>query len=229
MVASVTNPVRVLIADDQTLVRSGFRLVLEGRDGVEVVGEAANGDEAISSVRRVHPDIVLMDVRMPLMDGIEATRRILANGAKCRVIVLTTFDLDEYVYAAMAAGASGFLLKDATGDQLAASIQLIATGEALLAPTITRRLIERYARPPFAGDSALSSLTPREMDVLKLLSRGLSNTELAAELHVGEATVKTHITRLLAKLGVRDRVQAVILAYEAGLAGAPKRGERAGP
>jgi len=229
VVASVTNPVRVLIADDQTLVRSGFRLVLEGRDGVEVVGEAANGDEAISSVRRVHPDIVLMDVRMPLMDGIEATRRILANGAKCRVIVLTTFDLDEYVYAAMAAGASGFLLKDATGDQLAASIQLIATGEALLAPTITRRLIERYARPPFAGDSALSSLTPREMDVLKLLSRGLSNTELAAELHVGEATVKTHITRLLAKLGVRDRVQAVILAYEAGLAGAPKRGERAGP
>ncbi|MGH7761056.1 MAG: response regulator [Candidatus Dormibacteraceae bacterium] len=213
----MTRPIRVLIVDDQTLVRSGFRLVLEGRDGIDVAGEASNGEEAVSAVRRMRPDVVLMDVRMPVMDGIEATRRILALGGACRVIVLTTFDLDDYVYGAMAAGASGFLLKDVTGDQLAASIRLIATGDALLAPTITRRLIERFTKPGLAAGGRLSSLTAREMEVLKHLARGLSNAELAAELHVEESTVKSHVARVLDKLGLRDRVQAVILAYEAGL------------
>ena len=214
----MTNPIRVLVVDDQALVRSGLRLVLQGRDGIEVVGEAANGEEALRAARRLKPEVVLMDVRMPAMDGIEATRRLLAENHACRVIVLTTFDLDEYVYAAVAAGASGFLLKDMTGDQLAASIKLVSTGEALLAPTITRRLIERFARP-MAQSGALASLTSRETDVLKNLARGLSNAEVAADLHLSEATVKTHVARLLAKLGVRDRVQAVIAAYEAGLAG----------
>jgi DNA-binding NarL/FixJ family response regulator len=200
--------------------------VLEGREGIEVVGEASNGEEAIAAARRVRPEIVLMDVRMPVLDGIEATRRLIRDRDGCRVIVLTTFDLDEYVYAALGAGASGFLLKDVTGDQLAASIRLVATGEALLAPTITRRLVERFAKTPAAQGSALASLTPREMDVFRQLARGLSNAELAAELHVGEATVKTHVARLLAKLGARDRVQAVILAYEAGLVGARRPGEQ---
>jgi DNA-binding NarL/FixJ family response regulator len=218
--------IRVLIVDDQTLVRTGLRLVLEGRDRIEVAGEAGTGQEAIAAVRRTRPDVVLMDVRMPVMDGIEATRRIVADGSPCRVIVLTTFDLDEYVYAAMAAGASGFLLKDVTGDQLAASIRLVATGEALLAPTITRRLIDRFVKPTNIGSAALSSLTTREMDVLKHLARGLSNAELAAELHVEESTIKTHVARILAKLGIRDRVQAVILAYEAGLVTAPRREAR---
>jgi len=218
----MTAPLRVLIADDQTLVRSGFRLVLDGREAIEVVGEAPNGAEAVAAARRLRPDIVLMDVRMPVMDGIEATRRVVAECPSSRVIVLTTFDLDEYVYAAIAAGASGFLLKDVTGDQLAASIRLVATGEALLAPTITRRLIDRYAKLPSASNQLLATLTAREMDVLRHLARGLSNAELAAELHLGESTIKTHVARLLAKLGLRDRVQAVILAYEAGLAGGPK-------
>lgn len=210
--------IRVLIADDQTLVRSGLRLVLEGRDSIEVVGEAANGEEAIRAVRRLQPDLVLMDVRMPLMDGIETTRRILQSGATCRVLILTTFDLDEYVYSAMSVGASGFLLKDVTGEQLEASIRLVATGEALLAPAITRRLIERYAKP-IGNSGALVSLSPREMEVLKNLARGMSNAELAAELHLEESTIKTHVARVLAKLGVRDRVQAVILAYESGIVG----------
>jgi DNA-binding NarL/FixJ family response regulator len=218
----MTAPLRVLIADDQTLVRSGFRLVLDGREAIEVVGEAPNGAEAVAAARRLRPDIVLMDVRMPVMDGIEATRRVVAECPSSRVIVLTTFDLDEYVYAAIAAGASGFLLKDVTGDQLAASIRLVATGEALLAPTITRRLIDRYAKLPSASNRILATLTAREMEVLRHLARGLSNAELAAELHLGESTIKTHVARLLAKLGLRDRVQAVILAYEAGLAGGPK-------
>ena len=210
--------IRVLIADDQTLVRSGLRLVLEGRDSIEVVGEAANGEEAIRAVRRLQPDLVLMDVRMPLMDGIETTRRILQSGATCRVLILTTFDLDEYVYSAMSVGASGFLLKDVTGEQLEASIRLVATGEALLAPAITRRLIERYAKP-IGNSGALVSLSPREMEVLKNLARGMSNAELAAELQLEESTIKTHVARVLAKLGVRDRVQAVILAYESGIVG----------
>lgn len=221
----MNEPIRVLVVDDQTLVRSGLRLVLQGREGLEVVGEAANGEEALRAVRRLQPDVVLMDVRMPAMDGIEATRRVLAENSGCRVIVLTTFDIDEYVFGAMSAGASGFLLKDVTGDQLAASIKLISTGEALLAPTITRRLIERFARTS-APTAALASLTSRETDVLKSIARGLSNAEVATDLHLSEATVKTHVARLLAKLGVRDRVQAVIVAYEGGLAGSPRIGQQ---
>jgi DNA-binding NarL/FixJ family response regulator len=217
----MTEAIRVLVVDDQTLVRSGLRLVLQGREGIEVVGEAADGEEALRAVRRLRPDVVLMDVRMPAMDGLGATRRVLAENSDCRVIVLTTFDIDEYVYSAIAAGASGFLLKDVTGDQLAASIRLIHAGEALLAPSITRRLIERFAKP-IVPSSALASLTSRETDVLKDLARGLSNAEVAADLHLSEATVKTHVARLLAKLGVRDRVQAVIVAYEAGLVGSPR-------
>jgi DNA-binding NarL/FixJ family response regulator len=210
--------IRVLLADDQALVRTGLRLVLEGRHGIDVAGEAADGDEAVRLVRLLRPDIVLMDIRMPRMDGIEATRRVQASGVATRVVVLTTFDLDEYVYAAMTAGASGFLLKDVSGDQLEASIRLVAAGEGLLAPAITRRLIERHARGAERHQAALATLTARETDVLKLLARGLSNSEIAAELHLGGATIKTHVARLLDKLGVRDRVQAVILAYEAGLA-----------
>jgi DNA-binding NarL/FixJ family response regulator len=220
----MTDAIRVLVVDDQTLVRSGLRLVLQGREGIEVVGEAADGEEALRAVRRLRPDVVLMDVRMPAMDGIEATRRVLAENSDCRVIVLTTFDIDEYVYSAIAAGASGFLLKDVTGDQLAASIRLVNTGEALLAPTITRRLIERFAKP-IVPSGALASLTSRETDVLKDLARGFSNAEVAADLHLSEATVKTHVARLLAKLGVRDRVQAVIAAYESGLVGSPRIGQ----
>jgi DNA-binding NarL/FixJ family response regulator len=219
----MTEAIRLLVVDDQTLVRTGLRLVLQDREGIEVVGEAANGEEALRAVRRLRPDVVLMDVRMPAMDGIEATRRVLAENSHCRVIVLTTFDIDEYVYGAIAAGASGFLLKDVTGDQLAASIKLVNTGEALLAPTITRRLIERFAKT-IVPSGALASLTSRETDVLKDLARGLSNAEVAADLHLSEATVKTHVARLLAKLGVRDRVQAVIAAYEAGLVGRPQIG-----
>jgi DNA-binding NarL/FixJ family response regulator len=195
-------------------------MILQGEDDIEVVGEAENGEAAVSVARRLRPDIALMDVRMPVMNGLEATRRILATEPACRVIVLTTFDLDEYVYAAVAAGASGFLLKNVTAEQLAASIRLVATGEALLAPTITRRLIERFARGhqrPAASHEALSSLSVRELEVLTLMARGLSNAELAESLHLGQTTVKSHVGRVLSKLGVRDRVQAVVLAYETGL------------
>ncbi len=218
-------PPRVVIADDQALVRSGFGMILTAA-GIDVVGDAADGEAAISAVRRLRPDVVLMDIRMPGMDGLEATRRLLAadprttTGATTRVIVLTTFDLDEYVYAALAAGASGFLLKDVTPDHLTYAVRLVRDGDALLAPTITRRLIERFTRPDPAdgvphGDLAL--LTAREREVLVLLAGGLSNAELAAALRLGEATVKTHVARILAKLNVRDRVQAVVLAYETGL------------
>jgi DNA-binding NarL/FixJ family response regulator len=209
---------RVVIADDQTLVRTGFRMILT-RGGVEVIGEASDGAEAVAMVRRLGPEVVLMDIRMPEMDGLEATRRILAHDPACRVLMLTTFDLDKYVYAALAAGASGFLLKDVTPEHLIASVQLVATGDALLAPSITRRLVERFARadrtPEIHRD--LSALTPRELEVLQLLGRGLSNTELAADLHLSEATVKTHVARIFAKLNLRDRAQAVVLVYETGL------------
>jgi DNA-binding NarL/FixJ family response regulator len=209
---------RVVIADDQTLVRTGFRMILT-RGGVEVIGEASDGAEAVALVRRLGPEVVLMDIRMPEMDGLEATRRILAHDPACRVLMLTTFDLDKYVYAALAAGASGFLLKDVTPEHLVASVQLVATGDALLAPSITRRLVERFARadrtPEIHRD--LSALTPRELEVLQLLGRGLSNTELAADLHLSEATVKTHVARIFAKLNLRDRAQAVVLVYETGL------------
>ena len=195
-------------------------MILEAEADIEVVGEAENGEAAVSVVRRLRPDIVLMDVRMPVMNGLDAARRVLAGGAHCRVIMLTTFDLDDYVYAAVAAGASGFLLKNVTAEQLAASIRLVATGEALLAPSITRRLIARFAsdqrRPP-TPHGAVASLTARELEVLKLMARGLSNAELAEALYLGQTTVKSHVGRILTKLGVRDRVQAVVLAYESGL------------
>jgi DNA-binding NarL/FixJ family response regulator len=216
----VTVPPRVLVADDQALVRAGFRMILTA-DGIDVVGEATNGAEAVDAVRRTRPDVVLMDIRMPEVDGLEATRRILADaGTEPRVIMLTTFDLDHYVYAALTAGASGFLLKDVTPEHLVAAVRMVRSGDALLAPAITRRLVERFAR----GDSApatahrdLATLTPRELEVLRLLAHGLSNAELAARLHLAEATVKTHVARILAKLGLRDRVQAVVVAYRTGL------------
>src|SRR5690349_22894619 len=215
---------RVVVADDQTLVRGGFRLIL-GAAGIPVVAEAADGREAVAAALKHRPDVVLMDIRMPEMDGLEATRRILAaarDGDGPRIIILTTFDLDQYVYAALTAGASGFLLKDVSPEQLVAAVRMVRAGDALLAPSITRRLVERFApcgpaRPAVHAD--LSELTPRELEVLRLLARGLSNAELAAELTLSEATVKTHVARILAKLGLRDRVQAVVLAYETGLAG----------
>ncbi|GAA3217927.1 response regulator transcription factor [Actinocorallia longicatena] len=206
---------RVLIADDQNLVRSGFRMILT-RGGLEVVGEAADGLEAVEQARRLRPDVVLMDIRMPGLDGLEAARRVLADAPSCRVLMLTTFDLDRYVYAALAAGASGFLLKDVTPEHLVNSVKLVATGDALLAPSITRRLVERFARPQVAPQG-LDDLTPREKEVLRLLGTGLSNAELAARLQLSEATVKTHIARIFAKLGLRDRAQAVVVAYESGL------------
>jgi DNA-binding NarL/FixJ family response regulator len=213
----------VVIADDQTLVRSGFRMIL-GASGIPVVAEAADGGQAVAAVLKHRPEVVLMDIRMPEMDGLEATRRILAApaGRDCRIIILTTFDLDQYVYAALTAGASGFLLKDVSPEQLVAAVRMVRSGDALLAPSITRRLVERFApraaaRPAVHAD--LSELTPRELEVLRLLARGLSNAELAAELTLSEATVKTHVGRILTKLHLRDRVQAVVLAYETGLAG----------
>jgi DNA-binding NarL/FixJ family response regulator len=256
------RPLTVVIADDQALVRGGFRLILKAA-GIDVVAEAADGAQAVAEVLAHRPDVVLMDVRMPVMDGLEATRRILADVAAAdpgsaatttRIIILTTFDLDQYVYAALSAGASGFLLKDVTPEHLVAAVQLVRTGDALLAPSITRRLVERFApargagvtaadgsatgkggasgaagaasagvaaRPGSAGPGRpggdVSALTPRELEVLSLVARGLSNAEIAAELVLSEATVKTHVARMLTKLALRDRVQAVVLAYETGL------------
>jgi DNA-binding NarL/FixJ family response regulator len=208
---------RVVIADDQALVRGGFRLILSSA-GIPVVAEAADGREAVAAALKHRPDVVLMDIRMPEMDGLEATRRILAaqrEPAEVRIIILTTFDLDQYVYTALTAGASGFLLKDVSPEHLIAAVRLVRRGDALLAPSITRRLVERFA--PRAGHRGLSVLTPRELEVLGLIARGLSNAELAAALTLSEATVKTHVARILGKLGLRDRVQAVVLAYETGL------------
>jgi DNA-binding NarL/FixJ family response regulator len=214
--------IRVAIADDQGLVRAGFAKLIEGEPGIAVVGQAADGFEAIDVVRRSRPHVVLMDIRMPGLDGIEATRRLLSDGARAdvRVVILTTFDLDEYVYDALRAGASGFLLKDAPPDQLVAAIRTVADGDALIAPSVTRRLIAEFARRPVASagdDGPLARLTPRELDVLRLMARGLNNAEIAAQLIVGEATVKTHVGNVLMKLGLRDRVQAVVVAYETGL------------
>jgi DNA-binding NarL/FixJ family response regulator len=219
--------VRVLIVDDQALVRTGFRMILEAEPDIEVVGEAGDGVQAIEEARRLEPDVVLMDVRMPELDGIEATRRLLANGAgTTKVVMLTTFDMDEYVYDALRAGASGFLLKDVPPEQLIDGIRAVANGDALLAPSITRRLIEEFVRSapsrtePPAG---LDELTTREVEVLRLIARGFSNAEIAKELFVSETTVKTHVAHVLMKLNVRDRVQAVVLAYESGIVqpGAP--------
>ena len=227
------GPLRVVIADDQRLLRTGFRMILAAA-GIEVVAEATDGRSAIEAVLRTRPDVVLMDIRMPDLDGLEATRRILAEpndadhrGAPRapRVIILTTFDLDQYVYDALAAGASGFLLKDVTPEHLVNAVRLVRSGDALLAPAITRRLVERFAVPvPTPVDTSskappaeISALTPRELEVFRLLARGLSNAELAGQLHLSEATVKTHVARILAKLRLRDRAQAVVAAYEIGL------------
>jgi DNA-binding NarL/FixJ family response regulator len=213
--------IRVLLCDDQALVRSGFRMILEAREDLEVVGEAGDGREAIARARDLRPDVILMDVRMPDVDGVEATRRIVASGSPARILILTTFDLDEYVYEAIRAGASGFLLKDVHPPQLVDAIRVVAAGEALLAPTVTRRLLDRFAHTlPGAEEKAppgLESLTERELEVLKLLAGGLSNAELAKRLFLSETTVKSHISSVLRKLDLRDRVQAVVLAYEAGL------------
>ena len=212
--------IRVLIADDQALVRDGFRLVLETRSDIEVVGEADDGRQAVELAIECAPDVILMDVRMPVVDGIEATRRIVAGGSAARVLVLTTFDLDEYVYAAIRAGASGFLLKDVRPRDLIDAIRLIADGNALLGPTVTRRLLDRFAGAGprnEIGPDTFGTMTARELEILKLLAAGLSNAEIAARLFLGESTVKTHVSSILRKLGVRDRVQAVIVAFEAGL------------
>jgi DNA-binding NarL/FixJ family response regulator len=212
--------IRVLLADDQTLVRGGFRMILRAEPDIDVVGEAADGADAITMARDLGPDVVLMDVRMPIVDGIEATRQIVDGSENApRVLVLTTFDLDEYVYEALRAGASGFLLKDAPEDQLPSGIRIVAGGASLFAPTVTRRLIERFAAAaPRSSPSALDELTPRELEVLHLLARGLSNAEIAAELVLSEHTAKTHVAHILDKLDLRDRVQAVVLAYESGIA-----------
>jgi DNA-binding NarL/FixJ family response regulator len=227
---------RVLVADDEELIRTGFRLILTSR-GIDVIGEAADGVQAVAEAERLRPDVLLMDIRMPHLDGLEATKRVLRLLPHCRVLMLTTFDLDHYVYAALAAGASGFLLKDVTAAHLAAAVRLVNTGDALLAPSITRRLVERYAtardaeqactshRPATPAAAArtlavhrdLAPLTPRELEVLALMGRGLSNNELAEALTLSEATVKTHVARIFAKLALRDRAQAVVLAYETGL------------
>lgn len=211
---------RVLLADDQALVRQGFRLILELENDIEVVGEAVDGNDAVRLAHELEPDVVVMDIRMPELDGIEATRRLQASGSQARVLILTTFDLNEYVYEAMRAGASGFLLKDVPGDQLVAGIRTVASGDALLAPALTRRLIEHFVRRPphdAAQPHGLDALTTRETEVLTLLARGQSNTEIATALFLGEATIKTHVGRILQKLDLRDRVQAVVYAYESGL------------
>jgi DNA-binding NarL/FixJ family response regulator len=212
--------IRVVIADDQALVRGGFHSILAGQEDIEVVGEAEDGNEAVDLVEGLQPDVVLMDIRMPGIDGLEATRRIVARGIATRVLVLTTFDVDDYVYEAMKAGASGFLLKTAPPRQLADAVRTVAAGDALLAPSITRRLVEQFVRRPPPGASVppgLEELTERELDVLELLARALSNAEIAAELIVSEATVKSHVNRVLTKLNLRDRAQAIVLAYETGL------------
>ena len=209
--------IRVLVADDQPLVRSGFRMILDERPGIELVGEAEDGLEAIELARKLEPNVILMDVRMPRLDGVEATRRLLADGASARILILTTFDLDEYVYAALRAGASGFLLKDVRPDELVDAIRVVAAGNTLFGPAATRRLVERFAQPDPTPAPALADLTEREREILGLLARGFSNAELADRLYVSEATVKTHVSAVLRKLGVRDRLQAVIAAYEGGL------------
>ena len=210
--------IRVLVADDQSMVRAGFRLLLSGEDGIEVVAEDENGLEAVDKAARFQPSVVLMDIRMPELDGLEATRRILAADPGARVLILTTFDLDEYIYEALQAGASGFVLKDDPPEQLIAAIRTVAAGDALLSPAVTRRVIQQFTRIPRAAQpSGLEQLTGRERDVLRLVAQGLSNAEIGEQLYIGETTVKTHVTHVLQKLQLRDRVQAVVLAYQTGL------------
>jgi DNA-binding NarL/FixJ family response regulator len=210
--------IRVLVADDQSMVRAGFRMLLAGEEDMEVVAEASNGLEAVDKTARFHPSVVLMDIRMPELDGLQATRRILATDNGARILVLTTFDLDEYVYEALRAGASGFVLKDDSPEQLIAAIRTVAAGDALLSPTITKRVIEKFARLPRpAPPKEVDDLSEREREVFRLMTRGLSNAEIANELYISETTVKTHITHILQKLNLRDRVQAVVLAYRSGL------------
>jgi DNA-binding NarL/FixJ family response regulator len=222
--------IRVAVVDDQALVRSGFSVLLRSAEDLEVVGEAADGAEAVALVRREEPDVVLMDIRMPTMDGLEATRRILASGSETRVLILTTFDLDEYVYEALRAGASGFLLKDTLPDELLAAVRVVASGEALLAPRITTRLIADFVQRPTQverpANDDLRLLTEREAEVLAAVARGLSNAEVAEQLFMSHATAKTHVSRLLSKLGARDRAQLVVIAYEAGVV---TPGDAAGP
>ena len=210
--------IQVLVADDQSLVRAGFRMLLSGEDDIDVVAEASNGLEAVDKAARFHPTVVLMDIRMPQLDGLEATRRILAADDLARILILTTFDLDEYVYEALRAGASGFVLKDEPPEQLIAAIRTVAAGDALLSPAITKRVIREFARIPRpAPPKELDDLSAREREVFRLISRGLSNAEIGLELYIGETTVKTHVTHILQKLNLRDRVQAVVLAYQTGL------------
>jgi DNA-binding NarL/FixJ family response regulator len=210
--------IRVLVVDDQSMVRAGFRLLLSDETDIDVVAEAGNGREAIAQAARFHPDVILMDIRMPELDGLEATRRILATDTTARVLILTTFDLDDYVFEALRAGASGFVLKDDPPEQLLAAVRTIADGEALLSPAVTRRVIRHFTRQhtrvPPAG---VATLTSRELEVFALITRGLSNAEIGAELFISDTTVKTHVTRLLQKLGLRDRAQAIVLAYQTGL------------
>jgi DNA-binding NarL/FixJ family response regulator len=209
--------IRVLVADDQSMVRAGFRMLLSGEDDIEVVAEASNGLEAVDKAMRFHPNVVLMDIRMPELDGLQATRRILTAGSVARILILTTFDLDEYVYEALRAGASGFVLKDDPPEQLIAAVRTVAAGDALLSPSVTKRVIKEFTRIPRpAPPKELDDLSERERDVFRLIARGLSNAEIAQELHISETTVKTHVTHILHKLDLRDRVQAVVLAYQAG-------------
>jgi DNA-binding NarL/FixJ family response regulator len=210
--------IRVLVADDQSMVRAGFRMLLSGEQDIEVVAEASNGREAVDMAARFDPTVILMDIRMPELDGLEATRRILASDEEARILILTTFDLDEYVYEALCAGASGFVLKDDPPEQLIAAVRTVAAGDALLSPAITKRVISQFTRIPRpAPPKELDELSSRELEVLRLIARGLSNSEIGQELYISETTVKTHITHILQKLGLRDRVQAVVLAHEAGL------------
>jgi DNA-binding NarL/FixJ family response regulator len=219
----MTARIRLVVVDDQGMIRAGFRSLLDAEPDLEVVGEAATGEEALDVVRDLQPDVTLMDIRMPVMDGLAATRRLVADGSATRVLVLTTFDLDEYVFEALRAGASGFMLKDAPADELAAAIRVVAAGDSLLAPSITRRVIDAFvdrapSRPGGAvPDPALARLTPREVEVLGLMARGRSNADISEALFVSEATTKTHVSNVLAKLGLKDRVQAVIYAYEHGV------------
>ena len=210
--------IRVLVVDDQTMVRAGFRLLLADESDIEVVAEASNGGDAVAPAARFRPEVILMDIRMPEMDGLEATRRVLASDTTARVLILTTFDLDDYVFEALRAGASGFVLKDEPPEQLLGAVRTVAAGDALLSPTVTRRVIQRFATvrrqaPPAAVDE----LTPRELEVFRLITRGLSNAEIGQELFISDTTVKTHVTRLLQKLALRDRAQAIVLAYQTGL------------